>query len=136
MLRSICVLVDKSGDEGHKDYPYIKKETPILDVINIVLDPLSDGSISPETVDLCPSGKSGTDLVLNVVSGDLLHELFNELGTLGSGTYEAHISLKDVEKLGQLVDAGLSDEFSDRCDSGIVLGGPALLFLLFALDPH
>lgn len=39
----------------------------------------------------------------------------------GAGPDEAHLTFEDVQKLGQLIEAGLSKEGAALCDAGIVL---------------
>ena len=39
----------------------------------------------------------------------------------GTGTDEAHFAFEDVQELGQLIEAGLSEECAALCDAGIVL---------------
>ena len=46
-LISIRVLIYKSGEESKDYYPQVKEEAPVLDIIDIVLDSLSDGRITP-----------------------------------------------------------------------------------------
>ncbi len=133
---SIGVLINESGKERHDDYPDVKKEGPVLYIVNVVLYSFPDGGISPETVDLSPAGQTRTDLVLDVIPGDLFHELLDKLRPFGTRSHKAHVALKYVEELGKLVDAGLSDEFSDRGDPRVITLGPALLFFFHGLNSH
>ena len=136
LYKLICILIYKTVSDGTQKYLDIKGHGPVLDVVNIVVDPLSDGGIASVAVDLRPSGDARTNLVLYHVPGDLLPELLNKLRSLGSWAHKAHLAKKHVEKLRHLVDTELSQNAADAGNSGIVSGGPALLFLFLGLHLH
>ena len=132
----ICIFIYEAMPYGSKQYLEIKSHGPVFDIVNVVVDSFPNRSITAVAIDLGPSGKTGANLVLDHVAWDLFLELLNELRALRPWSHEAHLADEDVEELWHLIDAGLTKESADLCDPGIVLGGPAFLFLSFCLDLH
>src|SRR5699024_8201336 len=114
----------------------VKSDTPVLDVIKVAVNAFPDGSISPVSVYLRPSGQSRADLMLHHISRDLFPEFLHEKRPFRSGTDKAHIPFQNIEKLRQLVNACPSHKSADPGHPGIVLYCPRLLLLRLRLKLH
>ncbi len=84
---------DQSFPEGQEKDSEIERNGPVLDIVEIVLDPFFQRGISPPSVDLSPSGHPRLDLVAEHIVGNLLFERLNQIGPLRSGPDKAHLSL-------------------------------------------
>src|SRR5690349_12064140 len=105
------VAVDAEGvPEGLQQDLQIEAETPALDVVEVVFDPLLDRRVAPPAVDLRPAGDPRLDLVAEHVAGHTAPELLDEARTLGTRTDEAHLASEHVDELRQLVETGPSQE--------------------------
>ena len=91
---------------GRSKVPFFISGTGLI--MNIILDPLLDGRITTQTVDLCPSREARPHLMFYHISRDLFLELFHELRALRSRSHQAHISFQDVEQLRKFINAGSS----------------------------
>src|SRR5690554_4603401 len=63
-------------------------------------------------------------------------EFGNEVGALGAGSEEAHITLEYVPELGHFVEACFAQDAANGCDTGVVGAGPYGAGLLFGVDDH
>src|SRR5271169_1177053 len=85
----------------------------MINIPDIHLEFLFPGNgVTP--VDLCPSGDSRFHLMLPflfwLIASKVLHEQW-------SGPDQTHISLQNIEKFGQFIDAGFTQEISETCQS-------------------
>src|SRR3974390_1595321 len=101
---SISIPGEKPSRERAGQDLEIEQQRPVLDVVEIELDPLLDAGLTPQAVDLGPAGDAGLDLVAQVVARDPAAELFEEDRALGAGPDERHVPAQDVEQLGKLVE--------------------------------
>ena len=86
-----------------------------------MLNSLFNGSISPVTINLRPTGHSGTHLMLNHISGNLFLKFFYKLWSLRSWSYKTHISFQHVKKLWKLINTGFPHKLSEIGHPGVVL---------------
>ena len=135
-MKSVRIFIDEPFEQGHDQDLDVHQVGPVLDVVEVVFDSLPDGGIAAVAIHLSPAGDAGTDLMLDVVAGNLLLELLDEEGTLRARPDQTHVTLEDIEDLRQLVDTGLPDEFPDRRDAGVIPLGPGLLLLGRILHLH
>ena len=101
--------------------------SPVFEVPDVELDapfhlPELAG-LATEAVDLGPAGDAGFDEVAHHVLLDEVGVLVGVLEHVGAGTYDGHLAQKDVDELGQFVDAGLADELAYARLARIVEGG-------------
>src|SRR5690606_30248671 len=105
---------------GHRQDVQVEHHRPVLDVVEVVLDPALDllrcvGFPAP-AVDLRPAGDARLDLVAREVAvDDLAIELVGSLRhrRVGARADQRQVALQHVEQLRQLVQAGLADEAAD-----------------------
>src|SRR3954454_19079410 len=76
--RSVGMLVEKALEHRQPHDFEIEADRPVLDVIEVVLDPLLDRGVAAPPVDLRPAGDAGLDLVPEHVLGNLVLELGDE----------------------------------------------------------
>jgi hypothetical protein len=69
----------------------------------------------------------GRTLWRALISVHLVPELLEDLRLFRAGTDDVHVSLQDVEELGEFVEAVLPQDTPHPGDPGIVGGGPLLL---------
>src|SRR5215831_16603826 len=98
----------------------IEPETPALDVVEIVLDPLLDRRVPSPAVDLRPTRDPRLDLVPEHVAGHPASELLEEARPLGPGADETHLAAQHVHELRQLVETRPSQEDADPRPARIV----------------
>src|SRR6516164_5120340 len=98
----VAVDAEAVPDGLQQDFQ-IEPETPALDVVEIVLDPLCDRRVAPPAVDLRPARDTRLDLVTEHIAGHPAPELFDEARPLGPGADETHLAAQHVHELRQLV---------------------------------
>ena len=133
---SIRIFIDKALENSQKQNPEVKAETPVFNVINIMLDPLADGGVSPIAVDLRPAGNSRPHLMLYHITRDFLPELIHKLRTLRARADETHFSCQDIKELRHFVNAGAPQKASEFRHPVISRDCPALLLFLRRLHSH
>ena len=121
------------GNSQQQDFD-IKKEIPVLNIVNVVADALLNRGVAPQAVDLGPTGDTGTDLMLHHIQRDLFFKLLNIMWDLRPGSHQAHIPLEDIEQLGQLVNGTLLEQGAEFGLTGV--GVPAPSGVLLCVDPH
>jgi hypothetical protein len=126
----------EEGEEGEEDDAEVEAQGPVADVEHIVLEAFSEGGLSAEAVDLCPSGESGLGVVSEHVSWDVGAETFDEFRAFRAWTDEGHLAEEDVEELGEFVEAGFAEESSDGGGSRVVVGGPDGAGVIFGVWDH
>src|SRR3954467_3161494 len=77
---SICVLLQPAEKREAHDLD-VERDRPVLDVIQIVLDPLFQRRVAAPAVDLCPARDPGFHLVTKHVLRDAMLELLDEVWT-------------------------------------------------------
>src|SRR5512140_2755885 len=87
----IRVLVDAAVPDGEPDDLQVERQRPVLDVVDIVLDPLLDRGVAAPAVDLGPAGEAALDLVAQHVARDLFTELVDEDRPLRPRADETHL---------------------------------------------
>ena len=123
-------------------YFKVQKQRPVVDVFHVELHPLLEGNVGA-AVDLPEAGDARADG--EAASMPVFVKAFVIPFGEGSGADKAHISFEDVYELGELIQAGFAEEFSDFGDAGIVVdledralgfveGFEFSLFLLCSLD--
>ena len=133
---SIGVLINKAFEKCQKQYLKIKSQSPVFNVIKIVLDPLGDGCIATVAIHLRPPGHTRTYLMLDHVTRDLFLEAFYKIWTLRPWSHQAHAAKQHVEQLRHLVDTGLADHPADGGHPWVALRGPFTLFFFRCLHLH
>src|ERR1035438_2989160 len=111
----------------------IEPEGPFIHVLKIKPHPLVEADSAP-AVDLPKAGNTGLDAETPPLP--VFAESFVVAYRQRSGAYEAHLSLKHVEQLGQFIDAASSEELPDRSDAWVVpdLEDRSCNFVLFFQD--
>ena len=89
--------------DRHNEDSKIHARGPVLDVMNVVIDPLMNRRIPSPSVNLSPAGHARLDLVAKHVPWDFPSEFLNKDGTLWPWAYEAHFAPQDIPKLRQLI---------------------------------
>lgn len=95
----ICIFVNKAFENCQEQNLYVKSDAPVLNVVQVTVYTLPDGCISAVTIDLCPSCKSGTHLMLDHVSRYFLTEFLYKERSFRSWSYQAHIAFQNIKKL-------------------------------------
>ena len=96
----------------------VHPETALLDILHVQIHPLLKGEIIAVRGDLPVAAQAGGHIqALLFVVAVLLHLA----GQCRAGANNAHITLQDVPKLRQLVEAGLADKLAHTGNAGVVL---------------
>src|SRR6056297_285083 len=101
---------------------------PVFDIINIMLDALMNGCITPKTVNLCPSGHSRFNLMFDHVFWNIFFKLFYKKRSFRTGTHQTHLALHYIKQLWYFIQTGFSKEISEFRLSWITLSCPLSLF--------
>src|SRR5262245_18312420 len=91
----------------------IESHRPVLDLIEIVLEPLLARRVAAPAVDLGPSVDACLDLVAQHVLRDAMLELFDEERPLRPRPDDRHVALQHVPELRPLVEVVTSQERAD-----------------------
>lgn len=95
----------------------IQPDAPVMDVPAVHLDSFGIVYIA-SAAGLPHAGDAGEDGVILLDISPIPRDFLLDDGT---GTDEAHFAFEDVQELGQLIEAGLSEEGAALGDAGIVL---------------
>src|SRR5262249_27756465 len=79
----VGMLVEEAPEQREPHDLQVEADRPVLDVVEVVLDPLLDRRVAAPAVDLRPAGQPRLHLVAKHVRGDAMLELFDEVRTLG-----------------------------------------------------
>src|SRR5262245_9405500 len=104
----------------------IEKETSVLQIEEVIRE-LVFGIVERSAVgimDLSPTGDARLHRMTLDIIGDVLRQPLDEIGSFGPGSDKAHVAAQHIIELRELIDAQLSDDPADACDSGIALGCP------------
>jgi len=88
----ISVPVTQAGHDCHEDNPNVEHKAPILDVVEIVLYSLLNGSVASIAINLRPSCNTNFQAVSIVVPGDISEKLLNEVWSFRSRSNNAHVA--------------------------------------------
>src|SRR3982751_6345238 len=91
----------------------VERQGPVLDVVEVVLDPLRKARVAAPAMDLRPPRDPRADAMADHVLRELLLELPDELRPLGPRADEGHLAAQHVTQLRQLVEAPPPQEASD-----------------------
>ena len=120
-IKLTCAKARQHGLDRLEHYQEVQPEREIFDVVKVVLD-LDLGFVGVSGVamhGLRPAGNTRLDDVTVVVERDLFFKLVHKHLLLRTRANQSHFTPNDVEKLGELVDPGLADEFADTRDAHI-----------------
>lgn len=117
---SISVLVDESLQEGEDYNLHVKPKAPVANIIQIVVDAFFNGGVASKAVHLRPARYPSLHLMTHIIAGNGLYEPFFKLRSFRPRPYEAHRTSYHIEELGNLVQAGLSQELSNLGNTGVV----------------
>src|SRR5687767_9583555 len=92
--------LEDAADEREPHDLQVERDRPVLNVIEVVLDPLLERGVAPPAVDLRPAGDAGFHFVTQHVLRNAMLELLDEERTLGTGADDGHVALQDVPELG------------------------------------
>ncbi len=130
------MFADQPLPKGHEKDPKIEGDGPVLDVVEIVLDPLFQGGIASPAIDLSPPRQTCLDLVAEHVIGNVVFKFLDQLGPFRPRSDETHLPLQDIEELRQFIQARLSKDLSDRGPTGIIGLCPDRTRLPFGIRDH
>ena len=97
--RLVGILIDHAGDDRHHYDLQIEGKTPILQIIQIVLDALLDGRVTSQSVYLSPSRYPYFEGVSIIVARNFLQEFVDKMRSLRSRAHNAHIAFQHINKL-------------------------------------
>jgi len=93
-------------------------------VVEVILDPLLDRRVPPPAVHLSPSGDTHFEEMPSIVVTDGVHELLNKKGAFRSGADHAHVTLEDIEELGQFIQTSFAKNLANAGAARIVSDCP------------
>ena len=79
-------------EEGADKNLDVEKERPVLDVPEVILGSLRDGSVASQSIDLRPAGHAGSLPMTVHIARDRVAELVDVYRALWPRTYQAHFS--------------------------------------------
>src|SRR5580692_11602001 len=114
-------------DKCEKNNIKIEPEIPMFDIPEVMEGPspileFGFGRAAP-AVDLCPAGDPGFDGVAHHIGTHFSLQGLIEVETVWSGAHNGHIVGKDIEELGQLVEAVFSEKLAQAGDAIVALNG-------------
>ncbi len=115
------------ADEGQQDNLHIEPGTPVLDVVDVVLDAGREIAVAPQAVDLGPAAHPGLHHVARQIMRNFRGQPLDMERSFGPRTDETHLTAKHIPKLWQLVEVPSAEERADPEQPRVVAGG-ALLF--------
>src|SRR4051812_991653 len=117
----VGMLVEEPAQQRQPHDFQVEPHRPVLDVIQVVLDPLLDRGVAAPAVHLRPAGDARLHFVAQHVLGNLVLELRDEQRPLGPRADDRHIALEDVPQLRQFVDVGAPQHLADRRPPRVLL---------------
>src|SRR5450759_5224399 len=103
--RLVSVALKAHAEDCEHHDLEVEHQCPVLDVVDIVNGPIDDGRRASQVIDLGPTAKTWPDLLPLEIARHFCSVTRVEEGWLRSRADQAHISLKHVPQLGQLVHA-------------------------------
>ena len=101
-----------------------------------MFNPPLNRSVSPISVDLCPSGHTWTNLMFNHIARNLFLKPFHKKRSFRARPYQTHTPYQHIKQLGQLINTGFANHLSHKRYPRIPLGSPLLLLLTGRLHFH
>src|SRR5215831_8628951 len=95
-LELVGMFVEEALHDRQPHDLQVEAHRPVFDVVEVVLDALVEGGVSPPAVDLRPSGESRLHLVTQHVLRNAVLELLDEMRPLGSGPDDRHVTAQHV----------------------------------------
>src|SRR5207245_58232 len=132
----VCVLLPKPPEQRENEDLDVEQQRPVLDVVEVVLDPLLDRGVPPPAVDLRPARDAALHAVAQPVLGDALLELLHEGRPLRPRADEAHVAEHHVDELGELVEVEAAQPDPDRGAPRILRRGPHRTGVLLRIVHH
>ena len=135
-IDSFGTLFREQDAEGGKAKLQIGQDAHVVDVQEVKLQLfIGFGIIS--AVNLGIAGEAGFDLEAELEVRELLIILLRNLRPLGAGADNRHVTLEDIHKLRELIQAALADDAPDGRDTGIIYaGGETGNAVLLGIDAH
>lgn len=115
-LGVVDVLFFYDAAQGSPDYGAIGAEGDVVDIPHVELEFLSPAEVV-SSVTLRPAGDAGAYVVAAHLLGTIERQILHEQR---AGANEAHITLKHVPQLGQLVERRVAHEGAEASDSLLV----------------
>src|SRR5882672_10260863 len=112
--RSVRMFMKEASQEREPHDLQVEPHRPVLDVVQVVLDPLFNRRVPAPAVDLRPARDAGLHLVAQHVLRDLVLELGDEVRPLRTRTDNRHLAAQHVPELRQLVEVRLAQQLADR----------------------
>src|SRR4051812_41013591 len=91
-------------DEGHQEDLEVEPQRPVVDVVVVELDAISDRTLASQALDLRQARDPGADAVTLGVACQVRLEHLHVLRALRARADETHLTTGDVEELWQLVE--------------------------------
>ena len=98
--------------DGSEDDLEIKADAPVLDVFGIEFNNFLEVLDLAAAADLPQSGNTG----FGGEAGPMMMSVFFPfVRRRGAGAHKGHVALQDIEELGEFVQGGFADKFTDAC---------------------
>ena len=135
-IDSFGALFREQDAEGGKAELQVGQHAHVVDVQKVELQ-LFIGFGVILAVNLGVTRKTGFDLEAELEVRELLVILLRNLRPLGAGPDNRHVTLEDIHKLRELIQAALADNAPDGRDTGIIYaGGEKGNAVLLGIDAH
>jgi hypothetical protein len=102
----VRISLEKASKDGKQHDLQVECNTPVPQIIEIILDAFADGGVTAPSIHLRPSRNSDLQNVSPIVTIYILQKSFDKMQTLWPGTDNAHVSLQYVKELGELIQIG------------------------------
>src|SRR5688572_493367 len=96
----------------------------MLQVIEVVFNPLANRRVASPAADLSPSGNTRLQRMPRHVAGNISPKNLNEVRPLGARADQAHVSTQHIEKLGKLVQPRRPKDSAQTGDPFVLRSGP------------
>src|ERR1041385_8306365 len=123
-MNSACLALDKTSRRRHDNDLEVQPQRPMLNVVEVELDALGQVRVTPPAVYLRPPGDTALYHVLFHVAREPVLELFDEVGPFGTRSDDGHLTFQYIDELGQLIQAGTTQEATEARSTRIALGCP------------
>ena len=132
----VRIITKKNGVNSLENNLEIKNKRPVFDVINVVLRSFSNGSITPQAVDLRPACHAGFCAVAFQVPRYLIFEFLYKVLPFRTGSNNAHIAFDNINQLRKFVQTEAAQKPAEPRCSGIIFLGPDRTARLFRVSTH
>src|SRR5438477_902023 len=123
-LFSVRVLLPEPAEQGQDQDLDVQEQRPVLDVVQVVLDPLLDRRVAAPAVHLGPPRDPALHAMAEHVLGDALLELLHERRPLRARADQAHVPEHDVDELRELVEVEPPQPDPERRAARVLGRGP------------